>query len=72
MVKPCARCHRPMHPTQNSRRMPDGIICMGCYEGPRILYYDSNHNRLVLVENASGGTVRMSAHGSRPDDPRLN
>lgn len=38
MTTPCARCRRPMHPAQNSRRAPDGIICMACYEGPTILW----------------------------------
>lgn len=35
----CARCKRTMHPAQNSRRAPDGIICMACYDGPRILWF---------------------------------
>lgn len=34
----CARCHRPMHHAQNSRLTPDGVICMACYNGPRILW----------------------------------
>lgn len=65
-MKPCARCRSPMLPEQNCRRMPDGIICMACYEGPRILYYDPDHNRIVLVERGSG-TVRVNR-----DDQGMN
>jgi len=28
-----------MHPEQNCRREPDGIICMPCFDGPKILWF---------------------------------
>lgn len=60
-VSRCTRCKRAMHPAQNSRRAPDGIICMACFDGPRILWFEPEHNRIKVVL-PSTGTVTVRAH----------